>query len=50
MVITVKVIVITGNQVISGNLSSGPALEGGKITAARVVPKQDDTSADLREG
>ncbi len=49
-VITVKVSVITVNLVISGNLSSVPALEGGKITAARLVPKQDDTSAEPTQG
>ncbi len=38
MVITVKVIVTTGNLVISCNPSSGPALEGDKVTAARFVP------------
>ena len=49
-VITVKVSVTTVNLVISGNLSSGPALEGGKITAARVVPKQHDTSENPTQG
>ncbi len=48
--ITVKVSVITVNLVISGNVSSGPALEGGKITAARVVPEQDDTSVNPMQG
>ena len=32
-VVTVKLIVIVGNLVISGNLTSGPALEGGNIGA-----------------
>ena len=38
-VITVKLSVITGKVVIPGNLSSGPALEGGNITESHVVPK-----------
>ena len=30
--------------------SSGPALEGGEITAARFVPRQEDTSVDPSKG
>ena len=49
-VITVKVSVITGEVVIPGNLSSGPALEGENITEAHIVPEKDATSANPKQG